>query len=171
MLPYSRNTDYAGGMPILADDLDALQDSVVSGAHGPQELPLDLSRRIISSGTWTVGSGLQLTESTSGVVCFVPIMVPVGHLITGVRLRGIQTGASDQFSATLNGATGNASGNPIGSTTPSNSAIVGTEQDVNVVVSHTTGANTRYFVRVATLGGGAGNRIITGAFVTTVKAP
>jgi hypothetical protein len=157
-------------MPIFADDLNDLQDSIVDASHGPQEIPLDLSRRIIVSGTWSIGSGGTLTEGASGSQCRVPLSVPVGCVITRVRLRGQQTGA-DQFRQDLQGATGVLPGAfPLGNAPSSNTAITGAEQDVIDPLAITTGPNTRYFVSITTQGGGAGNRIITGAFVTTVKA-
>jgi hypothetical protein len=138
--------------------------------HDAYELPLDISQRIVQSGTWTIGTGGAVTQAADGAACVVPITIPVGFEIVTVRIRGQQTGGTDQFLCELHSAAGVGSGTTdIGGTNgSSNSGITGSIQNVSFSppAPVTTDLNTRYFVSVQTFGGGAGNRIITGAWIT-----
>jgi hypothetical protein len=168
-LPDDRNTDYVPGLPVKAVDINALQDAVKFHAHGVVELPLVLSTRQVLTGTWTVQSTGLLTESAKTSVIRIPVPVPVGSIITGLRVRGIQASSGNQFEARLQGVTDDGTIADIGTATTSDNTITGTAQDVAVTLgasAETAGANRRYFVRVETLGGGGGLRTITGAFVS-----
>jgi hypothetical protein len=138
-------------------------------ALDPVEVPLALNSRQVLAGTWTVQTTGLLTESANASVIRIPVVAPVGSVITGVRVRGIQASSGNQFDVRLQGVTDDGSIADIGSTTTSDNGINGTAQDVSVALggsAETVGANNRYFVRVETVGGGAGSRTITGAFVT-----
>jgi hypothetical protein len=143
----------------------ALATQMANNSHGEIEIPLDLGTRLVIAGTWTVESNGLLTESGNVSSCRIPVSVPIGSVISGIRVRGKQTGATDQFTVELQGASGVGAGAPaIGDLETSDGTTI--EQDVPVVESETVDANTRYFIRIGTTGGGSGDREISQATVT-----
>jgi hypothetical protein len=168
-LPFSRNTNYAPGSQVESADLNDIQDCIIDGSHGSRELPITLNSRIVVSGTWGVGTTGQLTESTNLQVARVPVVLPIGSVITGIRVRGIQASSTNQFNVRLQSVTDLGSIDDVGGNEDSDNGITGTAQDVSVDLSGspvTVVANDRYFVRIEAMGGGSSTRTITGAFVT-----
>lgn len=144
-------------------------DSFTETRHGSIEVPLDLTQRLVQAGTWTINNAGVLVENTNTARCRVPITIPIGSTITGFRLRGQQTGATDLFAVEISSSTSISAGSPapISGAALSDGVTTGTQQDASVTgESLTTDGNTRYFLEITTAGAGAGNRILTGGFVT-----
>lgn len=164
------NIIYGNGVPVRPADLNSLRADMVD-LYAADEIPLDLSQRIPATGTWTVGTGGTLTESNSVGLCRVPVVLPTGTVITGVRVRGQQTGATDIFNCSLQSNNGTGSGSsPVGTGGGSDGVTVGAQQNIFAVPgNHATLTDTRYFVSISNSGGGTGNRIITGAYLTVLR--
>lgn len=81
-LPLSRNTTYAASDPILAADLDDIQDCIIGRKHGTIEITVPACAFVLQTGTITIGAGVV----TFGAVSIInaPLQLPVGTKISTV---------------------------------------------------------------------------------------
>lgn len=161
--PGCASDSWSGSCPLVST---ASADTVTSSATGDVvELPLVLSSRQVVSGTWEITPTGLLVESEEIQVARVPIAVPVGCGIKGVRVRGIQTEAGSGFAVRLQEVVDDGEPEDIGRQVVSTDGAEGRAQDVVVELDAVTRPNARYFVRIEAVGGSA-QRVITGAFVS-----
>jgi hypothetical protein len=137
------------------------------------ERSLNASTRLVIGGTWTAGSSGLVTESVSGsnAAIQIPRLTP-GHRISNLRVRCQCAGSTSMMTVVLGSRIGiNAAVTVVGTPTATSSAVVGTEQDVNHVLSLIVADNTQYFVRLQTTSGGALDRTLTGVWYTVEDVP
>lgn len=92
-LPDSPNTTYAPADPVLSVDLNDLQDCVVAGAHGAQELIVNARGLSLSAGVAMAGGGWA-EWSSSGSAYWAPD-VHTGDRFTSLTLRVYGNAAAD----------------------------------------------------------------------------
>jgi hypothetical protein len=168
MLPDSRNTDYAGGMPVLSFDLNDLQDNIVRLSR-LETWTLDLTKRLVISGTWTVGtSGSpngngKLTEASTGQSCGIWLILPVGGLLHGYSIRCQEGSTTSLLNAKIqrwgDGIVGYSSGTKFTNGT----GTVQTLADSNL--AHTI-TQARYELNFGTSGAGASTRTVWHASIS-----
>jgi hypothetical protein len=106
-LPFSRNTTYTAGDPILSADLNAIQDCIVAGKHGDLVLLLSAAAGMAPSAAnaWDfTGAGAEPFWATPGAtlqhVTF-PIVLPVGKRIKSFSVYLIDTAGAHTITAAL----------------------------------------------------------------------
>jgi hypothetical protein len=134
---------------------------------GPVDVPLDLSSRQVLAGTWDLSSTGMLLEHAPIQVIRIPITVPLGCVILGARVRGIQTQSGGAFEVQIQEITDDGEPIDLGRAVKSADGLENTAQDVNVEVDGgmVTKPNARYYLRIEATGG-EGLRMITGAFAS-----
>lgn len=157
---------YAPGIAIEPADLNEMQRATNVAAHGILFHPLKLET-LVNPGAWTTNATGCILNSTDSQTCRVMFALPVGSVILSWILRGQQAAANAQFQGQLVRLTGTSSVTNIGAATASNTAIVGSEQDVVLAneVAEVTALARRYALAISTIGGGTGQRTITGAWI------
>lgn len=164
--PQTSLRTYAPGIAIEPADLNELQRATNAAAHGTLFHPLKLET-LINPAAWTVSATGCLVNSTDSQTCRVLFGLPVGSVILSWILRGQQAAANAQFQGQLVRLTGTSTVTNVGAARPSDTAIVGIEQDVTLAteVAEVTTMTRRYALAIATIGGGVTARTITGAWI------
>jgi hypothetical protein len=89
-LPLSRDTSYAPGSQVFSADLNNLQDSIISGAHGPKVVLVGPQLAGLVTATY---SGDYVTIDSDPERADFPIVLPQGAILEAVTVFGENIGA------------------------------------------------------------------------------
>jgi len=149
-LPSSRNTTYVAADPVLSNDLNAIQDTIIAGKHGDMEIAIAggaataATALISSAGVW------QFTGA--GEVVIIPINLPVGKRIKLINHRFNRAGSGSmtmRFMSVAVGASTNIN-------TVSDAATTGWQAVNSAVLATVLATGVRYILEVS--GNNAVNR-------------
>lgn len=93
-LPASRNTTYAVGSQVEADDLNDLQDCIIQGAHGDRSFSFAPGPTTDPTTTWTNEGTLITSTSTTGTNVYIP-RLQAGDRIKSVAIEVKGDGVAD----------------------------------------------------------------------------
>lgn len=136
MLPQSRNTNYAGGVPVKSVDLNDLQDCVVGTKSGELVLNVSPTVGVVTSGTAVFNVTPIRFSSTSGCIMLFPIPLRQGDRIKSLTFARKGDGVVDVTTCDVvktTAAGASASINPGGMTvTINNVAAAWTDTTIDV---------------------------------------
>lgn len=91
-LPTSRNTTYASSSPLLANDINVLQDCIV-GTKKPSTVRSLFPIMTAPAGGWTLGGNIISSQASGSQ--FFPLFTEVGDRVTEIDVEAIGNGVAD----------------------------------------------------------------------------
>lgn len=172
MWPFSRLKTFKRGQPVPAEFLNRVQDGVItanSRLAALQSWTLDLTKRLVISGSWTVGtSGSpngngKLTEASTGQSCGIWLVLPIGGILDGFSIRCQEGGTTSLLNAKFQRWDDGVVGYSSSAKVTNGSGTVQTLSDSGLGHVITAG---RYELNLGTSGAGASTRTVWHASIS-----